>query len=141
MRKTRRMSIERAFKIARPSVNLLIRELLPDHDGSIKIEVVVVDDCPTWDIALLSIGYQAFKVYAPERFSKFLQGGTLIGYEWLTPHQARRLRNLQDSSFFVPGIPSFSRQLWGGGINRDSAAVLMSVGSRVRKFRGRHRSW
>ena len=42
---------------------------------------------------------------------------------------------------FVSGIPSFVIQLWGGVINRDRTAVLMSLGSRVRNFRGRHGSW
>ena len=41
----------------------------------------------------------------------------------------------------MSGSPSFVRQLWGGGINRDRTAVLMSVGYRVIKFRGRHGSW
>ena len=59
---------------------------------------------------------------------KLLQGGTLSGAEWLPPNQARRLRNLQDSCFFVSGSPSFVRQLWGGGINRDRMVVFMSVG-------------
>ena len=71
---------------------------------------------------------------------KLLQGGTLSGAEWLPPNQARRLSNLQDSWFFMSGSPSFSRQLWGGGINRDRTSVLMFVESRVRKFRGRHGS-
>ena len=37
--------------------------------------------------------------------------------------------------------PSFVRQLWGGGINRDRTTLLMSVGYRVRKSRGRHGYW
>ena len=41
----------------------------------------------------------------------------------------------------MSGSPSFVRQLRGGGINRDTKAVLMSVGSIVRKFRGRHGYW
>ena len=41
----------------------------------------------------------------------------------------------------MSGIPSFVIQLWVGGINRDRTAVLISVGSRVRNFRGRHGSW
>ena len=43
--------------------------------------------------------------------------------------------------FFVSGSPSFVRQLWGGGINRDMTEVFMSVVSRVRNFRGRHGYW
>ena len=34
-------------KLARPSVNLVIQELLPNRGGSIKIGVVMVEDCPT----------------------------------------------------------------------------------------------
>ena len=37
--------------------------------------------------------------------------------------------------------PSFVGQLWGGGINRDRTTVLIYVGYRVRKFRGRHGYW
>ena len=80
------------------------------------------------------------QIYASKMFRKFLQGGTLSGTEWLLPNQVRRLRNLQDSCFFVSGSPSFVRHLWVGGINRGRTAVLMSVGSRVRNFRGRHGS-
>ena len=81
------------------------------------------------------------EIYAPERFRNLLQGGTLSRSKWLPPDQARRLRNLQDSYFFVSGSPSFFRHLWGGGINMDMMAVLMSVGYRVKYFRGRHGSW
>ena len=102
---------------------------------------MVAEDWPKWDIFLLSLGYQVLKFYALIRFRKFLQDGTLSGYEWLPPNQARRLSNLQDSYFFVSGSPSFSRKLWRGGINRDSTAMLMSVASRVRNFRGRHGYW
>ena len=35
----------------------------------------------------------------------------------------------------VSGSTSFVRQLWGGGINSDRTAVLMSVGYRVIHFR------
>ena len=116
----------------------MILEVLPDRGGYLKIGVVVVEDWPTWDIVLSPLGYQVLKIYAPARFMKLLQGGTLSGAEWLPPNQARRLSNLQDSWFFMSGSPSFSRQLWGGGINRDMTAVLMSVESRVRNFRVRH---
>ena len=61
--------------------------------------------------------------------------------EWLPPNQARRLSNLPDYCFLVSGSPSFARQLWGGGINRDRMAVLMSAESRVRNFRVRHGYW
>ena len=36
---------------------------------------------------------------------------------------------------------SFSRQLWGGVNNRDRLVLLMSVGYRIRNFRGIHGSW
>ena len=78
------------------------------------------------------------QINTPERFMKFLQGGILIGNEWLPPNQARRIINLQDTCFFVSGSPSFVRKLWGGGINKDMMTVLMSLGSRVRKFRERY---
>ena len=86
-------------KLARPPVNLVTRELLPDRDGSLKIGVVVAEDWPTWDIFLTSMGYQVFNIYSPARFMKCIQGGTLSGTEWLPPKQARRLRNLQYSCF------------------------------------------
>ena len=38
-------------------------------------------------------------------------------------------------------VPSFVRQLWGGGINRDRTEVLMYVGYIVRNFSVIHRSW
>ena len=41
----------------------------------------------------------------------------------------------------MSGSPSFSKQLWVGGINRDRTAMLMSVGSRIRNFRVRHGHW
>ena len=119
----------------------MIRELLPEHGGSLKIGLVVVEYFPKCDIVLPSLGYQVLKFYAPKKFRKFLQGGTLSGAEWLPPNQSRRFRNLQYSWGFVSGSPSFVRQLWRGGINRDITSVLMSMGYRVRYFRGRHGSW
>ena len=118
----------------------MIRELLPDRDGSLKNGVVMAEDWPTWEIVLPPLGYQVLKIYAPARFMKLLQGGKLIGAEWLPPNQASRIRNLQYSWFFVSGSPGFSRHLWGGGIDRDRKAVLMSVGYRVINFSGRHGS-
>ena len=56
------------------------------------------------------------------------------------PNQARRLRNLQYSSFCVSGSPCFVTQLWGGCIIRYSMAVLVPVGSNVINFRGIHGS-
>ena len=35
------------LKISRPLVNLVVQELLPDQDGSLKIGVVVAEDWPT----------------------------------------------------------------------------------------------
>ena len=61
--------------------------------------------------------------------------------KWPAHNQSERLRDVQDSYFFVSGSPSFVIPLWGGGINRDRKEVLISVGYRVIKFRGRHRSW
>ena len=43
--------------------------------------------------------------------------------------------------FLVSGSPSFVRQLWGRGINRDMTSVWMYVGYRVINFRRRHGSW
>ena len=94
-------------KRACPSVNLVVRDLLLDCDSSLKIGVVVAEDWPTWGIVLPSLGYQVLKICAPERFRKSLQVGTLSGAECLTPNQARRLGNLQDSCFFVSIGPSF----------------------------------
>ena len=51
-----------------------------------------------------------------------------------------RLSNLQHSWGFVSGSPFLSRQLYGGGINRDMMEVFMSWGSIVINFRGRHGS-
>ena len=128
-------------KLVCPLVNLVIRELLPDHDGSLKIGVVVSYDWTTWAIVLPSLAYKVLKIYAPVSFGKFLQGGTLSGAEWLPPNQARRLSNLKYSWGFLYDDPSFVRHVWGGGINRYGTEVLMSVGSRVRNFRGIHGSW
>ena len=127
-------------ELACPSVNLVIRELLTDRDCSLKIGLVVVEDWPTWAIVLPSLGYQVLKIYALEIFRNFLQGGILSADEWLPPNQARRLNNLQDSCFFGLWKSSFVRNLWGGGINKDMMTVLMSLGSRVRKFRERYGS-
>ena len=66
-------------KLTRPLVNLSIQGLLPDRDGYLKIGLVVVEDFPTWDIILLSLGYQVLKIYAPTRFKKFLKDGNLSG--------------------------------------------------------------
>ena len=127
-------------KITRPSVNLLIQELLPDRDGSLKHLVVVADDCPTCTIVIPVLGYQ--KIHSPASFRKFLQGVNLGGVEWLPPNQASRLSNLQNYwVFFVSGIPIFSRQVRGGVINRDRTVVLIYVGFAVKKIRGRHVSY
>ena len=80
-------------KIDHPLVNLVIRELLPDHDGYLKIGLVVAEDCPTWYIVLPSLGYQVLEMYSPARFRKFLQGGTLSGSEWLPHNKTRRIIN------------------------------------------------
>ena len=106
---TRNTGIGRAFKIVRPLVNLVIRELLLERCGSLKIGVAVEEDWPKCAIVLPSLGYEVLKIYAPVRFRKFLQGGTLTEAEWLPPNQARRISNLQDSSFFVSGGTSLVR--------------------------------
>ena len=95
-------------KLARPLINLVIRELLPDRDSSLKIGVVVAYDWHIWAIVLLSLRYQVLKIYAPASFRNLLQGGKLSWYEWLPPNQAMRLSNLQDSWFLVSCSPSFS---------------------------------
>ena len=69
---------------------------------------MVADDWPTWEIVLPPLGYHVLKFYASARFRKLIRGGTISGAEWLPPIQARRIRNLQDSCFFVSGSPSFS---------------------------------
>ena len=119
-------------------VNIVIRELLPYCNGSIKIGVMVEEYWPAWAIVLTSLGYQVLKNCVSARFRKFLQGDTLSGAEWLPPNQARSLSNLQNSWSFVSGSPSFVRKLWGGGIKMDRTAVFMSVGYIVRKFRVIH---
>ena len=81
------------------------------------------------------------QIHTPEKFSKFLQGGTISVAECLTTNQVRRIINLQDSWVFLLVSPIFVRQLWGGSINRDRMKVLMSARSRVRNFRGKHGSW
>ena len=90
---------------------------------------------------LLSLGYQVLKFYSPIRFRKFLQDGTLSGDEWLPPNQARRLSNLQHSSFWGLEVQVFPDSYGELGINRYSMAVLMSVAYRVRNFKGRHGYW
>ena len=139
--KTSRQVLREPSKLPCPLVNLVIRELTPDHNGYLKIGVAVEEDWPTWDIVLPSLGYQVLKIYALEIFRNFLQGGRLSADEWLPPNQARRLNNLQDSCFFGLWKSSFVRNLWGGGINRYRTSVLMSVGSRVRNFTRRNGSW
>ena len=123
-----------------PSINLVILDLLLDRYGSIKIVVEVAEYWPTWEIILPLLGHQVLQIHAPVRFRKFLQGGTLSRAEWLPPNQSMRLRNLQDTCFFVSGSPIFVRQLWVGVINRDMMSVLISVESRFIKSRGRHGS-
>ena len=91
----------------------MILEVLPDRGGYLKIGVVVVEDWPTWDIVLSPLGYQVLKIYAPARFMKLLQGGTLSGAEWLPPNQARRLSNLQDSWFFYVWQSKFFQTVMG----------------------------
>ena len=64
-------------KTASPLVNLVIRELPLDSDGS--------EDCPTWAILLPSLGYQVLKIYASARFIVSSMGcfsgpGTMMGY-------------------------------------------------------------
>ena len=64
----------------------MIRDLLPDHDGSLKIGLAVAEDWNTWEIVLPSLGYQLLQIYDPAIFMKFLQGGTLSGDELLPPN-------------------------------------------------------
>ena len=54
-------------KTTRPLVNLVIRKLLPDHYGYLKIGVVVAEVWPTWAIVIPSLGYQVFQIHAPAR--------------------------------------------------------------------------
>ena len=49
----------------------MVRDLLPDCDGSLKIGVAVVEDFPKSAIVLPSLGYQVLKIYPPERFSNY----------------------------------------------------------------------
>ena len=55
MRKPGGRVLVETSKLAHPSVNLVIRELLPEHGGSLKIGVVVVEYFPTCDIVLPSL--------------------------------------------------------------------------------------
>ena len=50
-------------KLAHYLVNLVILYLLPDRDGSLKIGVVVAEDCPIWEIVLPSLGYQVLQIH------------------------------------------------------------------------------
>ena len=68
----------------------------------------MTEDLPTWTILLISLGYQVLEIYAPERFRKFLQGGTLGGAEWLPTNQARRISNLQYSCFLCQTVQVLS---------------------------------
>ena len=80
-------------ELSRPSINLVIQELIPDHNGFLQIGVVVADDFPTWETVLSSLGYQLFWIHYPVRFRKFLQGSYLIVSECLPPNQVKRLSN------------------------------------------------
>ena len=52
------------LKLARPLVNLVIRELLSDHNGSLKIGLVVAEDWPIWETVVPSLGIKCYK-YKP----------------------------------------------------------------------------
>ena len=67
------------LKFSCPSVNLVIGALLPDRSGSLKIEVVVAEDCNKCAIIITSLGYQLLKIYAPARYRKFLHGYKFSG--------------------------------------------------------------
>ena len=84
----------RDFKLTRPSINLVIRQLILDRNGYLKIWFVVAEDGRPWKLVLQSLGYHIFQNHTPARFRKSLQGVTLIGVGWLSPNQARRLINL-----------------------------------------------
>ena len=70
-------------KPARTLVNLVIWELLLDHNGSLKIGIVVSEDCTTWETVIPSLRYQVRQLQPPARFKTFLQGCTLSESEWL----------------------------------------------------------
>ena len=84
-------------KLALSSGHLVIWELPPDHDGSLKIGVGVTDDWSTWESVLSSLGYQVLQIHSPESSKIFLQVGTLSGGGWLLTNQVRRLSNLKDT--------------------------------------------
>ena len=83
------------IELAHSSVNIVIGELLPKHSVSLKIGVVVVEDCPKWATVITSLVYWVLKRNSPEMFRNFLQGVALSGAEWLPPNQVRMLRNVQ----------------------------------------------
>ena len=71
-------------KLSLSSVNLVVRELLPERDSSLKIGVVVAEDCPTWAIVIPSLGYQLFKIYPPERFRNLRKHLTKKGASFMS---------------------------------------------------------
>ena len=131
-------------KLARPSVNLVIRLLLLDRDSSLKTGVVVSEDWPTWAIFLPSLGYQLLKIHDLEMFRKVYKvpAGRYSKWSWVvTSWSSGEAYQLTKSPFCCVSQSKFSRQLWGGGINIDSTEALMSIGYRIINFKKIHGSW